>query len=112
MHRGAENCLEYANNSTKKYMKYLIIALIAMFGFTFSANAQTRVKKDGTPDMRYKENKQVYGQPTYKEPKQTYTQPTYNQPTYNGSGNRTKKDGTPDMRYKENKPNYDPYKMN
>lgn len=39
------------------------------------------LKKDGTPDKRYKENKQ---------PEKEVTGPT-------------KKDGTPDMRYKENK---------
>ena len=37
-------------------------------------------KKDGTPDMRYKENKEAAKPPVH-----------------------TKKDGTPDMRYKENK---------
>lgn len=40
----------------------------------------TKTKKDGTPDMRYKENK---------EAKKT--------------AGPTKKDGTPDMRYKSNK---------
>jgi hypothetical protein len=40
----------------------------------------TKLKKDGTPDMRYKENKDA-------AKKQ----------------GKTKKDGTPDMRYKENK---------
>ena len=40
-------------------------------------------KKDGTPDMRLKENKM----------KKAETKPT----------GPTKKDGTPDMRYKENK---------
>ena len=39
-----------------------------------------KLKKDGTPDMRYKENKEAAKK----------TGPT-------------KKDGTPDMRYKENK---------
>lgn len=40
-----------------------------------------KLKKDGTPDMRYKENKEA----AKKEPV------------------HTKKDGTPDKRYKENK---------
>lgn len=39
-----------------------------------------KTKKDGTPDMRYKENKEA--------PKPAV---------------KTKKDGTPDMRYKDNK---------
>ena len=41
-------------------MKNLVIALIVMFGFTFSVNAQTHYKQDGTPDMRYKENKATH----------------------------------------------------
>jgi len=41
-------------------------------------------KKDGTPDMRYKENKSIPATPNTKH---------------------LKKDGTPDMRYKENKMN-------
>ena len=83
-------------------MKNLIIALILMVGFTISVNAQTHYNQDGTPDMRYSENKATYGnpysqptygnpysqptygdpysQPTYKQP--TYSQPTYSQPTY------------------------------
>ena len=39
-----------------------------------------KLKKDGTPDMRYKENKEAAKKPVH-----------------------TKKDGTPDKRYKENK---------
>jgi hypothetical protein len=111
-------------------MKNLIIALIVMFGFTISVNAQTHYKKDGTPDMRYKENKETFGnsysqpsysqptysQPTYSQPQPTYSQPTYSQPTYSAPSNYpsypNKKDGTPDMRYKENKPDYNPYIRN
>lgn len=44
---------------------------------TQTAPAAKHMKKDGTPDMRYKENK--------------------------SSTTHTKKDGTPDKRYKENK---------
>jgi hypothetical protein len=40
--------------------------------FAFAANAQT--KKDGTPDMRYKANKETYGN-TYSTPK---TERNYN----------------------------------
>jgi len=43
---------------------------------------EQKVKKDGTPDMRYKQNKDA-AKPAPKGP--------------------TKKDGTPDMRFKENK---------
>ena len=77
---------------TKKYntMRKLMLAVIALLGFTLTASAQngtkkvtttkteTKVvlKKDGTPDKRYKktETKVVL-----------------------------KKDGTPDKRFKENK---------
>lgn len=45
--------------------------------------AQTKMKKDGTPDKRYKGNKQ----------KKDAAKPA----------GPTKKDGTPDMRYKANK---------
>ena len=78
-------------------MKKLFIAILTFISFNLAADAQTatpaqtkpaatqatkktattastaHVKKDGTPDKRYKENKHV------------------------------KKDGTPDKRYKENK---------
>lgn len=43
----------------------------------------TKLKKDGTPDMRYKDNKAVKEEPKPAGP--------------------TKKDGTPDKRYKANK---------
>ncbi|HQS54409.1 MAG: hypothetical protein B7Y15_01900 [Bacteroidetes bacterium 24-39-8] len=45
-----------------------------------AAKSATPTKKDGTPDMRYKENKEGAK-----------------------AAGPTKKDGTPDMRYKENK---------
>lgn len=86
-------------------MRKLFLAVIALLGFAFTTQAQdsktvkktetktvakqndaksvkktetetkTVLKKDGTPDKRYKSSKKVV----------------------------TKKDGTPDMRYKENK---------
>ena len=75
----------------------LIALLYLVFNLTF-ANAQTnqkaakpanveqskeqKVKKDGTPDRRYKQNKDA-AKPAPQGP--------------------TKKDGTPDMRFKENK---------
>lgn len=63
----------------KKFLATLMIAAMS-FGAITSAYAlpqqQTKhLKKDGTPDKRYKENKV-----------------------------HLKKDGTPDKRYKENKP--------
>jgi hypothetical protein len=102
-------------------MKQLIVGLIVMFGFTFSVKAQ-HYNKNGTPDMRYKENKQIYGnsysQPNYSQPNYsapTYSQPTYSQPTYSTPSNNyptypQNKNGTPDMRYKENRQLYgNPY---
>jgi len=80
-----------------KKILVLIIYLILSIGFI---DAQ-HLKKDGTPDMRYKENKSNY-YPTYHTT--PYSQPSYNKPSY--SGRHLKKDGTPDMRYKENKNSY------
>lgn len=48
---------------------------------TPTAKKETKMKKDGTPDMRYKENKSAKQAPV----------------------KHLKKDGTPDKRYKENK---------
>lgn len=45
------------------------------------AETDKKLKKDGTPDMRYKENKEAAAKPA----------------------GPLKKDGTPDKRYKENK---------
>ncbi|WP_162126379.1 hypothetical protein [Flavobacterium phycosphaerae] len=72
-------------------MRKLMLAVMALIGFTLSATAQQTpkkaaaakteakapLKKDGTPDKRFKESK------TPKGP--------------------LKKDGTPDKRFKENK---------
>lgn len=74
-------------------MRKLMFALVALLGLTLSINAQDKskkvppppppketkapLKKDGTPDKRFKENKAPKGP--------------------------LKKDGTPDKRYKENK---------
>lgn len=46
-----------------------------------AAPPEKKLKKDGTPDMRYKENKEAAAKPA----------------------GPLKKDGTPDRRYKENK---------
>ena len=74
-------------------MRKLMFAALALLGMTLSTNAQDKskkapppppakeakapLKKDGTPDKRFKENKKAKGP--------------------------LKKDGTPDKRYKENK---------
>ena len=74
-------------------MKKLILAfafMLAFTGFTFAQTTPAKKttttttagpkKKDGTPDMRYKTNKEAAKPTTH-----------------------LKKDGTPDKRYKENK---------
>ncbi len=62
-------------------MKSLITLTIAMLIASFS-NAQT--KKDGTPDMRYNNNKNMYNTPTYSAP--TYNMPSNTAPKYNNGG--------------------------
>lgn len=76
----------------KKAIFTLAFALLCAVGVT----AQT--KKDGTPDMRYKANKETYGNsystPIYSTPKSnssTYTTPSYSAPktterNYNNGG--------------------------
>lgn len=49
----------------KRTIFILTIFVLTSFNFT----AQT--KKDGTPDLRYKANKQTYSSPTYSPPKTT-----------------------------------------
>lgn len=74
---------------------FLILAIMALL--SVGANAQT--KKDGTPDMRYKANKETYGNsyttPSYSTPK-TYT-PTYSEPkterNYSNGGQYKVQDG-------------------
>jgi hypothetical protein len=64
---------------------------------SLGANAQT--KKDGTPDMRYKANKETYGNsystPSYSTPKSST--PTYSEPkterNYSNGGQYKVQDG-------------------
>lgn len=77
-------------------MKKAIFTLAFALFCALGVNAQT--KKDGTPDMRYKANKQTYGNsystPSYSTPKSnssTYTTPSYTAPktterNYNNGG--------------------------
>jgi hypothetical protein len=50
-------------------MKKTLLIFAAMTLLALGVNAQT--KKDGTPDMRYKANKQTYSTPSYSTPKTT-----------------------------------------
>lgn len=96
-------------------MKKFLVTIVAITGFAMIGKTQVHVNQNGTPDMRYKENKQVYGTPSYSTPSNNtpnYNSPSYNNPTYNKPANSnyqtypTKQNGTPDMRYKENKQLY------
>ncbi len=63
-------------------MKNLILLVFIMACATISVNAQT--KKDGTPDMRYKANKELYGN-SYSTPSSTtpnYSTPSYSTPSF------------------------------
>lgn len=58
-----------------------IIAALAVALFCFNVTAQT--KKDGSPDMRYKANKEAYGSSysnSSSSSRSTYTTPSYSQP--------------------------------
>jgi hypothetical protein len=74
---------------------FLILAILALL--SLGANAQT--KKDGTPDMRYKANKETYGNsystPSYSTPKSST--PTYSEPkterNYSNGGQYKVQDG-------------------
>jgi hypothetical protein len=60
-------------------MKKLFLLIAALTVFALDSSAQT--KKDGTPDMRYRANKEAYGN-TYSTPAQSYSAPvqTYSAP--------------------------------
>ena len=60
-------------------MKISLLILAMWVFLAFAVSAQT--KKDGTPDMRYKANKEAYGS-SYSTPKSTYTpsRSTYSTP--------------------------------
>ncbi len=50
-------------------MKKLLLAIVSVLTFSVCSNAQ--INKDGTPDMRFRENKQIYGN-SYQKPTQNY----------------------------------------
>lgn len=92
-------------------MKKLVLVFSVMVCFTLSAVAQSHTKKDGTPDMRYIENRNPYGtvrtfnstpprtiynsnnMPSYEPIYKTIYSPPY----------PTNINGTPDMRNSNNK---------
>jgi hypothetical protein len=71
-----------------------LLGLLLLLLFSIGILSAQHLKKDGTPDMRYKENKSTYSSSSSSS--SSYTYPS-------NSGTHLKKDGTPDMRYKENK---------
>lgn len=60
--------------------------------FAVGVNAQT--KKDGTPEIRYKSNKQTYSTPTYSAPKTTTPRNYNNGGQYNVQNGYHKSNGT------------------
>jgi hypothetical protein len=71
--------------------------LYLLFFFSFGLVTAQHLKKDGTPDRRYKENRSSYSSsPSSSSPSSSYTYTP-------ASTSHLKKDGTPDRRYKENK---------
>ena len=72
-------------------MKKLILALLIVFSFAFGANAQ--YKKDGTPDMRYKANKSIYGGSNYSNSSSVYNTGTSSDIRYQSG--YTRSDGRP-----------------
>ncbi len=76
----------------KNFFKFIISFLLST-----SLYAQ-HLKKDGTPDMRYKENKETTSSYAYP----TSLSNSSSTSTYDNTSPHLKKDGTPDMRYKEN----------
>lgn len=66
--QGSRKLTRVGKNKKQNKMKKAIFILTIMTLFTLGVNAQT--KKDGTPDMRYKSNKETYGN-SYSTPKST-----------------------------------------
>jgi hypothetical protein len=103
-------------------MKKLFFLTAILTVTALSVNAQT--KKDGTPDMRYKANKEMYGN-GYSTP--SYSAPSYSQPkqerNYDNGGELKMQNGyfksngtyvdphlktTPDKNQWNNKSSWDP----
>ena len=73
-------------------MKKLLMISAAIALLALGVNAQT--KKDGTPDMRYKANKQTYSSPSYSTPKTTTPRNYTNGGQYKVQKGYQKKNGT------------------
>ena len=89
-----------------KNLKKLFVLLFTLFFLSSNFLVAQHLKKDGTPDMRYSENKTNYSSPAIDHP---HT-PPYNYSTLStNTSTHLKKDGTPDLRYKVNKTLYPSY---
>lgn len=73
-------------------MKKILMISAAITLLALGVSAQT--KKDGTPDMRYKANKQTYSSPTYSAPKTTTPRNYTNGGQYKVQKGYQKKNGT------------------
>jgi hypothetical protein len=70
-----------------------ILMFISVFAF-FSLSAMAQTKKDGTPDMRYKANRQSYSTPSYSAPKQNTQRNYSNGGQYRVQNGYQKQNGT------------------
>ena len=71
-----------------------LFAIVALTLISVGVNAQ--LKKDGTPDMRYKANKETYGSSYTRPSTPTYSTPSYEQPkqkSYENGGRIKVQDG-------------------
>jgi hypothetical protein len=76
-------------------MKKIFFAIVLTALFSLGITAQT--KKDGTPDMRYKSNKETYSNPSTSNSRPVYSGQTHTEShggTYQGSTNSHHKNGT------------------
>ena len=73
-----------------------------------SLGAIAQFKKDGTPDMRYKSNKEIYGgsysTPSYSSP--SYSSPSYSTPSYSSPSYSSPSYSTPDYYVPKQERNY------
>jgi hypothetical protein len=90
------------------FMKTSFITTVTLlFCLLFSTQAQLHLRKNGMPDMRYSENKEIFGNshnsgaslPTFSTPSSTFS--TYSTPSI--PSYPTKMDGSLDMRYHQNR---------
>lgn len=84
---------------TSSVVQFLMVLMMSLSVGMTSAFA-AHLKKDGTPDMRYKENRESSSSSSSSSSYSTPSRPSYDS---SGSDRHLKQDGTPDMRYRENR---------